>query len=196
MNFDAWRHYLRARLYQLIRKPSAAIGAYRDALATDPALSRASYALAFLLAQDKHFALAETALRQGIAASPGDGAAWFNLGYLCDQQHKTAEAISAFTEAVRLRPKLDLAWYGLGHCLARQQDDAAAVPAFERVIQISPMNWHAWMALGLCHHRLGQTDKVRDVVTHINRYQRRMARQLIRDTGRTDLEHLIADLKP
>jgi len=196
MNLDAWRHYLRARLFQLLRKPQAAIAAYREALAADPGMARTAHALAFLLAQDKHYAAAEAALRQSMLAAPGNAAAWFNLGYICDQQQKTAEAIAAFTEAVRLRPKLDRAWYGLGHCHITLHDDAAAVPAFERVIQISPMNWHAWIALGMCYHRLGQTDKVQDVAAHINRYQRRLARQLIRDTGRADLEYLIVDLKP
>lgn len=196
MNFDAWRHYLRARLFQLLRKPGAAISAYRDALAIDPDMARAAHALAFLLAQDKHYAEAEAVLRQSMLAVPGNAAAWFNLGYICDQQQKTAEAITAFSEAVQLRPRLDRAWYGLGHCHTQRQDDAAAVPAFERVIQISPLNWHAWIALGMCYHRLGQADKVQDVAAHINRYQRRLARQLIHDTGRTDLEHLVADLRP
>lgn len=196
MNFDAWRHYLRARLFRLLRKPEAALGACRDALKADPTFARAAHALAFLLAQDKHYAEAETALRQTVQASPGNATAWFNLGYICDQQQKTAEAIAAFSEAVRLNPKHDRAWYGLGHCQTSRHDDAAAVPAFERVIQIDPMNWHAWLALGMCFHRLQQPDKVRDVAAHINRYQRRLARQLIRDTGRADLEHLIADLEP
>ena len=196
MNLDAWRYYLRGRAQLLLRRRPEAIAAYRDALAANPAFTRAAHALAFLLAQDKHYPEAESALRQTVQASPGDATAWFNLGYVCDQQQKTAEAIAAFSEAVRLSPKLDRAWYGLGHCLASRHDDAAAVPAFERAIQIDPMNWHAWIALGLCFHRLQQPDKVRDVAMHLNRYQRRMARQLIRESGRADLEHLIADLEP
>lgn len=194
MNLDAWRHYLRARVLLLRRRPDAAQAAYREALAADRGFARAAHGLAFLLAEDRRFAEAETALRQAVRAAPGNAAAWFNLGYLCEQQNKTGEAISAFSEAVRLNPKFDRAWYGLGHCHAGR-DDAAAVPAFERVIQIDPMNWHAWMALGLCFHRLQQPDKVRDVVAHLNRYQRRLARQLILDTGRTDLAHLVADLR-
>ena len=196
MNYDAWRHYLRGRLFQSLRNPAVAIASYRDALTIEPAFARAAHALAFLLAQGNQFAEAESALRVTLHHNPENASAWFNLGYVCDRQQHTAEAISAFMEAVRLNPKLDRAWYGLGHCHASNRDDALAVPAFERVIQIDPMNWHAWMAMGMCFHRLRQSDKVRDVAMHLNRYQRRLARQLIRDTGRSDLEHLIADLEP
>jgi tetratricopeptide (TPR) repeat protein len=196
MNLDAWRHYLRGRLFQLLRNLPAAIASYRDALVADPAFARAAHNLAFLLAQDNRYAEAESALRVATRHNPVNANAWFNLGYLCDRQQKIAEAITAFSEAVRLNPKLDRAWYGLGHCHAMNQDDAIAVPAFERAIQIDPMNWHAWIAMGMCFHRLEQPDKVRDVAMHLNRYQRRLARQLIRDTGRSDLEHLIADLEP
>jgi len=195
MKPDAWRRYLRARFFQLVRKPAMAIAAYRDALAADPGMARAAHRLAWLLAARGDEAGAEAALRQTVEAQPGNAVAWFNLGYLCDRRDKTDEAIAAFGESVRLDPKLDRAWYGLGHCHARNRHDTEAVPAFERVIQIDPMNWHAWIALGQCFHRLGERDKVRDVATHLNRYQRRLARQLIRETGRSDLEHLVADLE-
>ena len=195
MNLNAWRHTLRARVQLLLRRPDAALAAYRDALAADPGCTQAAHGLAFLLAERQRYPEAETALRRVLDATPTNATAWFNLGYVCDRQHKTSEAIASFSEAVRLNPKLDRAWYGLGRCHAGT-DDAAAVPAFERVIQIDPMNWHAWIALGLCFHRQQLPDKVRDVVMHLNRYQRRLARQLIRETGRADLEHLIADLEP
>ena len=195
MNLDAWRHYLRARVQLLLRRPDTALAAYRDALAADRGFARAAHGLAFLLAGRKQYPEAERALRQTVQGSPGNAAAWFNLGYICDQQHKTAEAITAFSETVRLKPKFDRAWYGLGHCHVTSHNDDAAVPAFERVIQIDPMNWHAWIALGMCFHRQQQPDKVRDVAAHLNRYQRRLARQLIRDTGRTDLTYLVADLQ-
>lgn len=196
MNLDAWRHYLRGRALLVLRRPEDALAAFREALAADPRLARAAHGLAFLLAERGQYPEAEATLRQVVVRAPGSTTAWFNLGYVCDRQHKTGEAIAAFSEAVRLDPKLGRAWYGLGHCRAEARDDAAAVPAFERVIQIDPMNWHAWIALGMCFHRLDQADKVRDVAMHLNRYQRRLARQLIRDTGRADLEHLVADLRP
>ena len=195
MNLDAWRHYLRARVQLLLRSPDSALSAYRAALVSDPGCAPAAHGLAYLLAERGQYAEAELALRQTLLAAPGNATAWFNLGYLCEQQQKTDEAITAFREAVRINPKLDRAWYGLGQCYVTNHDDSAAVPAFERVIQINPMTWHAWSALGMCFHRLQQPDKVRDVATHLNCYQRRLARQLIHDTGRTDLSPMVADLR-
>jgi tetratricopeptide (TPR) repeat protein len=196
MNLDAWRHRLRARLYEFLRRPGKAIAEYRMSLDLDPASAQATRALAFLLASRGQYAEAERCFHAALRLEPERATTWFNLGFMLDKQQQPAKAIEAFQEAVRLNSKLDRAWYGLGHCHTSLHDDTAAVADFERVIQIEPMNWHAWVALGMCFHRLQQPDKVRDVAAHINRYQRRLARQLIRDTGRTDLEHLIADLEP
>lgn len=195
MRLSAWRHYLRARVQMFLRRPEAALAAYRAALAADAGCTGAAHAIAFLLAERGHYAQAETTLRQVVLAAPGNAAAWFNLGYLCERQAKTAQAIAAFNQAVSIDPKHDRAWYGLGHSQAESGNDHAAVTAFERAIQINPMAWHAWSALGRCYHRLQQPDKVHDVAAHLNCYQRRLARQLIHDTGRTDLTHLIADLR-
>lgn len=192
---DAWRHYLLARLWQRLRRTEAAMAAYRTALAADPGFTRAAHGLAYLLGAQQRYAEAERMLRQVLQRSPNDAAAWFNLGFVCDQQHDTDAARAAFAEAVRLDPKLDHAWYGLGLCHSACGDHAAAAAAFERTIQLQPMNWYAWYELGMTHHHLQQTDRVRDVVEHLNRYDRHRARKLIQDTGRSDLLHLVADLR-
>ena len=195
MNIDAWRHYLRGRLFLAVRNTAAAADAYRDALATDPGFARAAHGLAYLLGNRDDYAGAERILHRLLQHTPGDAAAWFNLGYVCDRQGKTDAALEAFREAVRLDPKLDRAWFGLGLRLSAGGEHAEALRAFERVIQLQPMNWHAWYELGMAHHRLHEDDRVRDVVEHLNRYDRHRARQLILDTGRSDLAHLVADLR-
>ena len=146
--------------------------------------------VARLRGRDIRYRLSRTA-----PVAPRNAAAWFNVGYVCDQQHNTEAARAAFEEAVRLDPKLDHAWYGLGLCHGTRGDHAAAVHAFERVIQLEPMNWHAWYELGMAQHRAYQPDKVKSVVEHLNRYDRHRARKLILDTERSDLAHLVADLR-
>jgi Flp pilus assembly protein TadD len=161
MNYDAWRHYLRARLLRAFKQPEAALAAYRDALSADPGFARAAHALAYLLAALGHDSEAEAAFRRVVELAPRDSTAWFNLGFLYDKSHKTAEAIDAFREAVRLEPKFDRAWYGLGMALAASGDHAGA----------------------------------KGVVEHLHRFDRHMARRLIHDAGRSDLAHMVADLK-
>ncbi|TAM46531.1 MAG: tetratricopeptide repeat protein [Gammaproteobacteria bacterium] len=196
MNIIAWRHFLRARLFRLLRRPHDAIAEYRLALAADRGFARAAHALAYLLADENRPGEAIQALRDAVRLEPANAAAWFNLGFLLhEREHQIDAAVPAFREAVRLDPKLDRAWYGLGLAHAALGDHAEAAKAFERVATLEPMNGHAWYQLGMSYHRLDNADKVKGVVEHLNCFERRLARQLIHDTGRGDLAHLVADLK-
>lgn len=195
MNLDAWRHYLRARLQLLLRRPAAALADYRAALAADPGFARAAHALAFLLARDKHYPEAEAALRTALRHRPRDATVWFNLGYVCDQLGRTDEAGEAFREAVGHRPRFDQAWYGLGVTLARSGRHREAAEALEQAAKLQPMNGQAWYQLALSYHALHEADKVRGIVEHLDRFDRHRARRLILDSGRNDLAHLVKDLK-
>ncbi len=196
MNLVAWRHYLRARLFRLLRRPHDAVAEYRLALAADRGFARAAHALAYLLASQNRTDEAVQALRDVVRLEPANAAAWFNLGYLLHERgHQADAAVPAFREAVQLNPKLDRAWYGLGLAHAALGGHAEAAKAFERVAALEPMNGHAWYQLGMSYHRLHDADKLKGVVEHLNRFDRRMTRQLIHDTGRGDLAHLVADLK-
>lgn len=195
VNFDSLRHYLRARLFQLLKQPRRAIEEYRLALRFKPDFTAAASALAFLLAGEHRYAEAEPLLRDCLRASPRQADGWFNLGYVCAEQHRDAEAIEAFREAVRLNRKLDRAWYGLGLALAAQANHDEAVTAFEQAAQLQPMNGHIWYQLGMVQHARQDADKVKGIVQHLDRFDRRMARKLVLDTARTDLSHIVADLR-
>lgn len=194
MNFDAWRHYLRARLLGLLRRNDDALEEYRRAQHADPHAAPIAHRIAFLLTQRGRPADAIRQLEIVIAREPKNADAWYNLGFLRDRVQETASAIEAFRRAVELNPKLDVAWYGLGMAHGARHEYAPAAQAFERVVQLKPMNGHAWYALGMTQHRLQQPDKVKGVVEHLDRFDRHQARRLIHDSGRSDLAHLVADL--
>ena len=195
LKLEAWRYYLRARLALLIRQRRRAIENYRFALHFDPGFLRAAHGLAFLLAQDGDLAQARAQLQGLVQQQPNNGHAWFNLGFVHDHLQQPHEAIAAFTEAVRVDPKLDRAWYGMGLCHQRLGEHDAAARALEEAARLQPMNPHAWYELGMAYHALARGDEVKRAVEHLNRFDRKMTRQLIRDTGRGDLAHLVADLK-
>ncbi len=195
MNLEAWRHYLRARLYRFLRKPEAAVAEYRLALGQRPDFAKAAHCLGILLATLKRHTEAEQYLRETVRIEPRNAAAWFNLGFLYHETHRPHEAIAPFEEALRLNPKLDRAWYGLGLCHATLGDHAQAARALERTAQLQPMNSHAWYHLGMAHSTLHNADKVKEVIEHLNRFDRKMTRRLILDAQRSDLAHLVADLK-
>lgn len=195
VNMDAWRHYLRARLYRLLRRPEPATTELRASLNHDPHFARAAHMLAYLLANRGDFHQALPLLEQTVALRPHDAGAWYNLGFAHDSNNDPARAIDAFREAVRLSPRFDQAWYGLGRCHAVLDQLGDAVTAFEEAARLQPMKGLAWYELGLVHHRRHDADQVRYIAEHLNRFDRHTARKLILETQRTDLAHLVADLR-
>ncbi len=194
MNFDAWRHCLRGRLLSRLRRTDAALRAYRDALAADPASLRALAALGYLHAQRGQYDLAEPYLTRAAQLDPGHAELRFNLGFVQDKAGRHAAAIESFEAAVRLNPKLDRAWYGMGLAQAALGRHEEAARCFGRVTELQPMNGHAWYALGMAWHHSRAPDKVKEVAEHLARFDPRMARKLIQDAGRADLAHLVRHL--
>jgi len=195
MNLDAWRHYLRARIHRALRRPRPAIAAFRDARAADPRFARAVHGLAYMLAGERAWAEAHEAFAAVLQLVPENTRAWYNFGYVCDQLGHHSEAAAAFERATKQDPKLDLAWFGLGRMRTALGQERAAVEAFERAAELQPMNGAVWYELGMAWHRAHEPDRVRAVVDHLNRYQRHHAHKLIVDAGRSDLAHIVADLR-
>jgi tetratricopeptide (TPR) repeat protein len=195
MNLDAWRHYLRGRVFQRLHRTDRALAEYRAALKHDHRHTRAAHAAAFLLAGAKRWSEARDVLLAMLRLEPRNADAWFNLGYIHEQLGDNTAATEAFRTAVGRDAKLDRAWYGLGLALTRQDRHTEAVPAFEQAAKLQPLNGHIWYQLGLCHHRLHDADKVKSVVQHLDRFDRHMAKKLILDTGRSDLAPIVADLQ-
>lgn len=196
MNFDAWRHFLRARLFLLLRRPQRAVPEYRLALAAAPGFVAAANGLALVMAADQRYDEAEQLFLRSLEGKPAQPFVWYNLGFIRDKQGRFEEAVTALCEATRLAPRLDQAWYALGHAHAALGRHADAASALETAAALVPENGFVWYSLGMAYHMLGEAERVTGIVEHLNRYDRRMTRELIRDTGRGDLEHLIADYKP
>lgn len=195
MSLDFWRHYLRGRFYQMLRRPDTAVAEYRLALHVRPDSARTTHGLAVLLASLKRHIEAEHYLRDTLRLQPLNAAAWFNLGFLCDETQRPREAIAAFEQAVHLNAKLDRAWYGMGLCFAALGEHAQAAHALEQAATLQSMNPYAWYHLGMAHHMLQNRDRVTEIVKHLHRFDPKMTRRLILDTERNDLAHLVADLK-
>lgn len=194
-NLESWRHYLRGRLYQLVKRPERALSEYRATLEHDPDFAHAAHLLAFLLFERRQYVEAERYFQETLRLRPKNAQAWFNLGFLYDHTGQPPRAVEAFQQAVRFDPKLDSAWYGLGLALATLDRHDEAARALEAATRLQPMNGRAWYMLGMAYHMLRQDLKVKEVVQHLNRFDRHTTRRLILDTGRSDLAHLIADLQ-
>lgn len=189
-----WQYYLRGRLLELFGLKPQAIAAYGEAMRMKPDFLRPTNRIAYLLASLGRFDDAEPYFKAVLRADPGNAVAHFNLGYTLDKRNQFEQAIAAFRDATRLRPALDRAWYGLGlaHAALGQHREAAA--ALEQAATLQPMNPHAWYQLGMALHVTGNKERFEQVVMHLLRFDPRMTRRLIVESGRTDLAHLVRDL--
>jgi len=194
MNFEYWRHYLRARLSERLGRLDAAAEEYRLASRLEPGDARLRNSLGFLMAQKQRWGEAVQYFSESLRLNPGDATVWFNLGFAHDKRGELEKAVEAFGEAVKLRATLDRAWYGMGMAYAHLGRHAEAVKALDEAATLQPMNGHAWYALGMAHHATHNPDKVKEVIEHLVRFDPRMTRQLIQDAQRTDLAHLVKDL--
>lgn len=195
MNFDAWRHGLRARLFTRLRRWDAAIAAYRAALEAAPDDLKATAGLGYLLGVQGRYGEAEPFLRRATELAPQRADLWFNLGFALDKVGRRRDAVAALEAAVRLDAKLDRAWYGLGLAYGALGEHREAVRCLEEATRLQPMNGHAWYALGMAWHHCREPDRVKTVAEHLAGFDPQMARRLIRETGRADLAPLVAHLE-
>jgi tetratricopeptide (TPR) repeat protein len=191
---EHWLFYIRGRLFEELGRAQKSITAYQEALRVRPDFHRCSNRIAYILAGLERYAEAEPHFRAVLGADPRNAVAHFNLGYTYDKRGQFKEAIEAFREATRLNPKIDRAWYGLGlvHAHLGQHSDAAE--ALEVAAKLQPMNHHAWYQLGMALHATGNPERLEQVVMHLLRFDPKMTRRLIVDTGRSDLAHLVQHL--
>jgi tetratricopeptide (TPR) repeat protein len=194
MNFDKWRHYFRARLFELLRMPDLALDEYHRCLAIDPDFRRAANALAFRYALAGRHAEACRFFEVVLRLDANDAVAHFNLGFNYEKNHEARKAIERFRSAVGLEAKLDRAWYGMGLAHASLGEHREAMEAFGQAATLQPMGGQAWYQLGMACHHAHEPKRLREVIHHLHRFDPLLARRLILETGTTDLAHLVKDL--
>lgn len=194
MNFDQWRYYSLALFWQGVRQPDKALEAYRKLLAQGVYSVKMLRNVAYIHASQQRFSDAERIFGEALQLEPGDANTHFNLGYVRDKLSRHEQAITSFAEAVRLNPGLDRAWYGMGMTYATLGRHADAADAFGKAAELQPMSAPVWVQLGMACHYARNPERVREVILHLNRFDPVRARQLIRDTGATDMAHLVKDL--
>ncbi|MSP98259.1 MAG: tetratricopeptide repeat protein [Betaproteobacteria bacterium] len=189
-----WEYYLRGRLLELFGRKPQAIADYAAAAQAQPNFLRPVNRIAYLLASQERFAEAEPYFHAVLRADPGNAVAHFNLAYTLDKRSRFEQAIASFREATRLKPGLDRAWYGLGLAHAALGQHREAVVALEEAAKLQQMNPDAWYQLGMALHLTGNTERFEQVAMHLLRFDPKMTRRLITDSGRSNLSHLVTDL--
>lgn len=194
MNYDHWRHYARGWLLHFIGKTDAAYDAYLVAFRHNPKDVQAARHLGSIAAQRADHVAAEKWLMEVARLAPEDADNHFNVGFVREQMNATRPAIESFKEAVRLRPILDRAWYGMGLAHAKLGEHADAAAAFREAARLQPMNGHAWYQLGMAYHHCGESERLEQVLHKLLKFDPKISRQLIEDSGRLDLLPLLPEL--
>lgn len=194
MNFDKWRHYLRARWFGILRKHDNATREYQLALRFDPGFRKAANALAYHCAQSGRDAEAIRYFQDVLRMESRDADTHFNLGFVLARNGQHRGAIESFRAAVGLNAVHDRAWYGMGLAHAILGEHREAMNSFDEAARLQPMGAPVWYQLGMACHHAHEPERVRKVIRHLNRFDPRMARRLILETGSTDLAYLVKDL--
>jgi tetratricopeptide (TPR) repeat protein len=194
MNFEKWHHYARGRLLEMLGMRDRALAEYHQALRLDPDFRKAANALAWRYASAERYSEAIRYFGEALRLRAGDATAHYNLGFVLAKNRQSREAIEHFRSAVQLRAGLDMAWYGMGLAHATLGEHREAMEAFERAARLQPMSAPVWYQLGMACHHAHETDRLHQVIHHLNRFDPRMARRLIQETGSTDLAYLVKDL--
>jgi tetratricopeptide (TPR) repeat protein len=194
MNLGKWRHYARARMLEILGMRESALADYHEAFRLDPGFRKAANALGWRYASAGRYAEAIPFFNAALRLKSDDAAAHFNLGFVYDKNRDPRRAIECFRSAVALKPGFDVAWYGMGLAHATLGEHREAMAAFERAARLQPMSAPAWYQLGMACYHAHDPDRLHQVIHHLNRYDPRMARRLILETGSSDLAYLVKDL--
>lgn len=121
-----------------LRKPEAAIEAYRKALVLDPQLADAFNNLGSVLHSLLRFAEAETVYRQCLAVAPDHLAARYNLASAVMDVGRFAEAEAISREIVALAPQAPEAHSILGAAMGHQNRLVEALPCYRTAARLAP----------------------------------------------------------
>lgn len=145
-------------------RTDAAIGAFRRALAIDPASSDAVLNLGAALAQKGAVIEAATLYREGIRAHPHSAALRLNLGVTEAALGDFASAEDSFREAVALAPTNAVARFNLALVLSRRGGLDEAVREYRVAVETDPKYAEAWNGLGAVCMKLGRMDVAKEAV--------------------------------
>ena len=87
------------------------------------------------------------------------------------------------TTSFELSPELDRAWYGLGLVLIRLHRFDEAVTALKQNTKLQPMSPYGWYQLARVHVDRHEPDEARKIISHLKRFEPKVAAQLERETG-------------
>ncbi|MBN2198849.1 MAG: tetratricopeptide repeat protein [Candidatus Aminicenantes bacterium] len=130
-----------------------AIGAFQEALKTQPQDYQTNYNLAMAFQKAKQYEQAEDVLKKLIQFYPEDAASYYStILRMYDEAGMNEKAIEAARKVIELNPQSEVAIFNLGILFQKLKRYDEAVAAFQQAIGLKPDFDFAWFNIGLCFY--------------------------------------------
>jgi tetratricopeptide (TPR) repeat protein len=156
---DFWLNFHLGFALSEAKKPEAAIGYYRAALALRPKASAVYNNLGVALKAKGDLEGAIACYQKALAINPKYALAHNNLGNALADKGQLDCAIACFQKALAIDPKLALPHYNLGVALKTKGEVDRAIACFQKALAIDPKHANAHNNLGVALAQKGELDR-------------------------------------
>ena len=154
---SAWTHYLLAVAYENQPAFDKAIEEYKTALARDPKLPNAAFAIGYLYWRQQDTENAKLWLEKQVEAQPCHALAVFYLGQIARAEQDKAAAEKYFRNSLACDADSVEAHLRLGITLDEMNQNTEALRELKRAVELAPNNATAHYRLALIYRKLGRT---------------------------------------
>jgi tetratricopeptide (TPR) repeat protein len=151
-----WVHYLMGAVFESQADHEKAIAEYEAALAKNPKLPNANFAIGYIYWQDKAFEKAKPWLNKELSVQPCHALACFYLAETARTNGDPAAAAALYRRSIACEDRNAKTHMGLGIALTALHRNDEAVAEFRRAIDLDPADAAAHYRLALLYRTLGR----------------------------------------
>jgi tetratricopeptide (TPR) repeat protein len=156
---DFWLNFQLGDALDEAKRPEAAIGYYRAALALRPHTNAVYNNLGNALAKKGDLDGAIACYKKALAIDPKHALAHYNLGNALREKGELDRAIACYEKALALHPKYAWAPYNLGNALKAKGDLDGAIACYRKALALDPKYAKAHYNLGNALKDKGALDR-------------------------------------
>ena len=171
----AWTHYLLAVAYENQANFDKAIEEYKTALARDPKLPNAAFAIGYVYWRQQQFEAAKPWLKKQLETQPCHALAMFYLGQIARTDQDSAAAAHEFRRAIACDATSAEAHLRLGMTLASMNENEEALRELQRAAKLAPDDATAHYRLAVLYRKLGRNSESKAEYEAVRRIQAKNA---------------------
>lgn len=153
---EAQKAYNEGLAFLKKNKRTEAITKLKEAIAMDPDLAVAYYALGIAYKGNKDKTNAEAMFKKTIEKDDKFSPAYNALGFFYSSEKKYDAAINTFKASLGINANDKKANFGLGYVYLQKKDYRNGIQYFQKAVEAKENYSKAWVNLGICHHEVRQ----------------------------------------